>query len=89
MSEEDRKYHPLSGAQGAYVLFKDDIRGGWSWLWEEPNESDEIGPTCKTKGDAYRSIADDWEETGGELLPRFVGMMRGLGTKADRAEGSE
>ncbi len=77
----ERKYHPLRGARGAYVVFQDDD-GQWRWLWEEPNEPDEIGPGFGSRADALDGVAADWEAAGGEHLPRFVGMMRGLAKRA-------
>lgn len=75
--------HPERWPDSGYLLFP--IDDGWRWLWGEPGEVDEISPHFDSRADALRSIAADWEEHGGERLPRFVGMLRGL---AKREEAS-
>ncbi len=79
----ERTYRPLAGARGEYQVFQDD--SGWRWLWSEPNEADDVGPVFASRADALDGVADDWDATGGERLPRFTGMMRGLAKKARKA----
>lgn len=79
-------YRPLPDEYptNGYLLFEHDDRPGWTWLYQEAGEEDEFGPTFSTKSEALRDMADNWEETGGTNLPRFVGLLRGLATKFDR-----
>lgn len=84
MTNEERVYRPYPNdpAQlGAYLLFPE--ADGWRWLWREPDEPDEIGPLSASRAAALRSIARDWEGAGGEPLPKFVGMLRGLARKEE------